>query len=61
MDELDEADDYEKQLERVLNEYPRKDSADKNNLKHDSKYIFKKETLNTKQSNVMFDSGTKEK
>jgi hypothetical protein len=61
MDELDEADDYERQLERVLNEYTPKDSTVKSQLKQDSKYIFKKDTTHHKQSNVMFESTSKEK
>lgn len=41
IDELDEADDYERQLERVLNEYTPKDS-NKTGFKRDTKNMFKK-------------------
>lgn len=40
MDELDDADDYEKQLERVLNEYTPKDNK---GFKRETKNVFKKD------------------
>lgn len=57
MQELDEADDYERQLERVLNEYTPKDST-KGQVKRDSKYVFRKD--NTSKQGAIFESGVKE-
>lgn len=56
MAELNDEDDYERQLERVLNEYTPKDST-KGQIKRDSKYVFKKEAS---RQGAIFESGVKE-